>query len=346
MKTLFLIVAAFGCVTVSLFADHGPGTSGGGTSTQSAETLKPGQFSIEARVEATEFEHLSASEINRSAVESEHFDLLDRSVLSTLSLAYGIAENFQLSLSIGYYDAENAREAVAAGHHHDDAAEEHEHDAGSGEEPGHEEAEHAEAPGIESHSFDPDGLTDLVLAAKYRVYRGPLGQFALIAGVKIPTGRNDVRDSTGEAIDPAAAAGSGSWDFVGGLAYSTFITSQLTVDASIQYTLRTEHDDFKIGDRFDAGVALAYRLTKDIERFPQFSLFVETNVRHLQPSEVGGEEHPNTGGTALLISPGARIRFSRHAAFSVAPHLPVVQDLEGEQLETAFKLTAAFTLSF
>lgn len=341
--SLLLTVAALACAAGAAFADHGPGTSGGGTSTQSAETLKPGQFSIEARLEATEFEHLSSSEISRSAAHTGHFDLLDRSVLSSLSLSYGVAENFQLSLSIGYYDAENAREAVVPGHHDPPPAE---HGGEAAEEHGHDEAEHDAAPGIESHGFDPDGLTDLLLAGKYRFYRGPLGQFALIAGVKIPTGDDDVRDSTGAAIDPAAAAGSGSWDFVGGLAYSTFITGQLTVDASAQYTLRTEHDDFKVGDRFDAGVAVAYRLTRDIERFPQVSLFVETNLRHLRPSEVGGEEHHNTGGTALFISPGARIRFSRHAAFSVAPHLPVVQDLEGEQLETAFKLTAAFTLSF
>ena len=341
MKSHFvsLIITTFGFGIGSAVADHGPGTSGGGTSTPSAETLKPGQFSIETRVEATEFEHLSASEIARSAAATGHFDLLDRTVLSALTLSYGVVENFQLSLSIGYYDAENAREAVVPGHH-DPAPVEEGADGGHG----HGEAEHA--AGIESRGFDPDGLTDLVLAAKYRVYRGPAGQVALIAGLKMPTGRDDVQDSTGASIDPAAAAGSGSWDFIGGLAYSTFITGQLTIDASVLYTLRTEHDDFKVGDRFDAGVGVAYRLTSDIERFPQFSVFVETNLRHLHPSEVRGEEHQNSGGTALFISPGARIRFSPHAAFSVAPHIPVMQDLEGEQIETAFKLTAGFTLSF
>ena len=340
MKSPFfsLLITTLSCAAGSALADHGPGTSGGGTSTQSAETLKPGQFSIETRVEATEFEHRSASEIARTAAGTGHFELLDRTVLSALTLSYGVVENLQLSLSIGFYDAENAREAVVPGHH--DAAPVEEGADGSH---GHAAGQTAE---IESRGFDPDGLTDLVLAAKYRVHRGPAGQVALLAGLKLPTGRDDVEDSTGASIDPAAAAGSGSWDFIGGLAYSTFITGQLTVDASVLYTLRSEHDDFKVGDRFDAGVAVAYRLTRDIERFPQFSVFVETNVRHLHPSEVGGEEHQSSGGTALFISPGARIRFSPHAAFSIAPHIPVMQDLQGEQIETAFKLSATFTLSF
>ena len=40
-------------------ADHGPGTSGGGASAQSGETLKPGKFSIEFREDYTEFDQLS-----------------------------------------------------------------------------------------------------------------------------------------------------------------------------------------------------------------------------------------------------------------------------------------------
>ena len=343
MKThriLFTIVALT-CAAPSAFADHGPGTSGGGTSTQSAETPKRGQFSVETGFELTEFDHPSQRQIERSAERAGHYDLLDRSSLSSASVFYGITENFQLGLSIGYYDAEDAREAEAGEHHHESKAAEHE--AAEGDE--HHAAEEAPA-GFETHRFNPDGLTDLLLAAKYRFYRGPLGQFALIGGVKMPTGRREVRNSAGEAIEPAATAGSGSWDVVAGLAYSTYLTAQLTLDTSVQYTLRTEHDDLKIGDRFDAGLAMAYRFTREIEQYPQVSIFAEANVRHLRRSEEAGEGDENTGGTALFLSPGARIRFSKHAAFAVAPQFPAVQDLNGEQLETSFKITAAFTLSF
>src|SRR6185503_5889170 len=112
-------------------ADHGPGTSGGGASTQSGETLKPGKFSIELRTDYTEFEHLSSAQIEAKAARAGGFDLLDRSFLSTISASYGVVENFQIGLTIGYYDAVAPREA--------------EFDSGTGE--------------TEILTFDPDGLT-------------------------------------------------------------------------------------------------------------------------------------------------------------------------------------------
>ena len=59
MKSFLLLatLASLGCFVGSAVGDHGPGTSGGGASTQSAETLKRGQFSLETRVEFTEFYH-------------------------------------------------------------------------------------------------------------------------------------------------------------------------------------------------------------------------------------------------------------------------------------------------
>ena len=301
-----------------VYADHGPGTSGGGAATQSAETLKPGRFVIDLRTEYTEFENLSGSEVEAKAERAGAFDMLDRSYLHTVAVSYGIVENFQASISIGYYAAEDAREA--------------EFDIDDGE--------------TEILTFDPDGVTDLWLTGKYRFYRGPIGQFAAYGGVKFPTGKNEVENSDGERVEPSATAGSGSFDGLVGLAYSRFLTSQITLDTSAHYIFRTEHDQFRLGDRIDAGAAIAYRFTEDIEKFPQFSVFAEANLRHLFESEEDGERDPNTGGTVLFLAPGARAAFTRNLALTVWPQFPVYQDLNGEQLETSFKVNAAVTVSF
>lgn len=298
--------------------DHGPGTSGGGSSTQSAETLKAHQFSAELRLDHTEFESLSDSQIEAKAARGGGFDLLDRSFLETLSFSYGVVENFQVGLSIGLYQAVRAREA--------------EFDAGTGE--------------TEIVTFNPDGLTDLWLSGKYRFYRGPAGQFAVFGGVKFPTGRHDVKNSEGERVEPSATAGTGSYDGMSGLAYSRYLTSRITLDASGQYTFRTEHDDFRLGDRIDAGLALAYRITEDIQKYPQVSLFAEANMRHLFKTAENGDRDPNTGGTVLFLSPGVRASFSRNFAFTLSPQIPVLQDLNGEQLETKIKVNAALTITF
>lgn len=311
-----IVTATLFVLSCSAIADHGPGTSGGGAFTQSAETMKPGTFSADIRFDYTSFDSLSDSDIRGKVGRAGGIDLLDSASLTTLSVGYGVVENFQLGLSLGYYSATGASEVEGEGNE------------------------------LETSTFDPDGITDMALSGKYRFYRGPLGQFAFIGGLKIPTGRHEVTNSAGERVEPSATAGSGSWDFVTGTAYSTFLTSRLTLDASALYTFRTEHDDFRLGNRADAGLAFAYRFNDDIKRYPQTSAFIEANLRHLSKSEDGGSNDPNTGGTTFFVSPGLRFRFSPSIAFSIAVQVPVAQDLNGEQLETEYKLSAAFTMSF
>jgi hypothetical protein len=314
----FAAIAAIIATAGIVRADHGPGTSGGGASTQSAETLKPGKFSLEFREDYTEFQHLSQSQIESKAATAGTIDLLDRSFLHTVSLSYGVVESLQVGLSIGYYDAIKAREG--------------ELDSGTGD--------------TEILTFGPDGVTDLWLSGKYRFYRGPIGQFAVFGGVKFPTGRHHINNSEGERVEPSATAGTGSYDGMLGFAYSRYLTSRLTLDSSFQYTLRTEHDDFRLGDRIDAGVAVAYRFTEDIQKYPQVSVFTEANVRHLFKSEDDGQRDPNTGGTVLFLTPGVRVGFTQNLSFTLSSPLPVLQELNGEQLKTSFKVNGALTLSF
>ncbi|HKD99829.1 MAG TPA: hypothetical protein VKE69_02370, partial [Planctomycetota bacterium] len=104
----FVSTSLFACLFAFLFAanalaDHGPGTSGGGASTQSAETLKPGKGALDVRFDWTEFENLSRAQIDAKAARAGNFDFLDRSFVTTASGSIGIVEDFQGSLTWGYY---------------------------------------------------------------------------------------------------------------------------------------------------------------------------------------------------------------------------------------------------
>jgi hypothetical protein len=176
--------------------------------------------------------------------------------------------------------------------------------------------------------------------------RGRPGHLAVIGGIKLPTGDDDETLSGGSEIEPSSQPGTGSVDYQAGLAYSRFLTSRVTLDASGLYTLRTEHDDFKVGDRFDAGVALGYRLTESIRSFPQVSVFTEALYVWLDKDEEDGEREESSGGHTVYIAPGVRVRLNENAALTVAPAFPVLQDLNGEQVETRFKLTAVLSLTF
>lgn len=298
-----LIIAIIFTATIAR-ADHGPGTSGSGFTTLTAETLKPGQFSSSFQFDWTEFDGLGG--------DIEGVDLLDRSFLSTLNIAYGVAENFQLGLTYGYYAAEGNRELEDG----------------------------------ETVTFDPDGFTDLWLTGKYRFYQGPVGQLALIGGVKAPTGDSSLTNTEGEQVEPSATAGTGAWDGLAGLAYTVPLSAALTLDASALYTFRGERYGYRLGNRLDLGTSLAWRVCGDAKTFPQVSLVAEATLRHIAKSEEEGERDTNTGGTVLFLSPGVKVSFTEKIAGSIGIQLPVMQDLNGRQVETQFRLITGGSIAF
>jgi hypothetical protein len=310
---------AFGAaLAAAATAHHGPGTSGGGSSTISGETLKANAWDLDLRTDYTSFQRFSRTQAEQHAAQSGEFDAVDYSLIVSTSLAYGITDDFQVGATIGYYAANNFVSA--------------DRDEETGE--------------VTSGEADPAGLTDLWLNAKYRLMHGKPGSLAVIGGFKLPTGRDDVRLDNGELLEPSSQPGSGAIDFQAGLAYSRFLTAQWTIDASALYTLRTRHDGFKVGDRLDLGTVAAYRITEDIGHFPQWSVFAEASGVYVQKDEPEEGPNPNTGGFTVFLTPGGRVRFTQNFALTVAPSIPVYQDLNGDQDKTKFKLAATLSLSF
>ena len=302
----------------SLMADHGPGTSGGGLSVQTGEVLKRGAWAFEMRSDYTAFKVAGDAEITAKATAAGDIDVLDRSLLHVVSLAFGVAENLQLSASFGYYSASGGGTVR--------------YDPDSG--------------GLSRSSNEPKGLTDLWINGKWALYQGPAGRFALSGGVKLPTGKKDVRDSKGGSVDFASTPGSGATDFMVGFSYSTYLTSQLTLDASAGQIFRGTYHDYRLGDRLDAGVGLGWRFTENIRTFPQVAASVELDYRHSGKAEAQGEREENSGGSSVYLGPGLRFSFSSDASLWLALQLPVHQSPNGAQIETKLKVAASLSLSF
>jgi hypothetical protein len=299
------------------FANHGPGASGGGSATISGETLLPGRFELSLREDYAQFEHFSKSAAENRARAGGDFDALDRGFITSADLAYGVSEDLQIGASIGYFIGHDFRGADL-------------------EEDG----------SVETSTTNPDGFTDLALTAKYCLLRGRPGNLALIMGVVIPTGRASVGLRNGEQLSPTDQPSTGRWGLPIGFGYSRFLTPHLTIDASVLYTFRFEKDEFKVGDRLDTGVALAYRLTESVQSFPQYSVFAELNDVYLFNDRAAGENDPNSGSNTLYITPGLRVRFNPGASLTVAPSFPVIEDLNGDQGKVDFKLAITLSLAF
>ncbi len=295
--------------------NHGPSTSGGGTSTISGETLRKGAWDIELRTDYTRFEDVSIAEAEAKAEEIGHFDALESAFVETLSVQHGLTSEVQLGLQIGYYRGSNFVDA---------------HVHGSGH--------------VGTATGDPSGLTDAWITGKWRLVRGAPGHLSVLGGVKLPVGDDDETLSGGHPLDPSSQPGTGSVDWQAGVAYSRYLNERVTLDASALYTLRTEHDDFEVGDRADLGLALAYRLTEDVRARHAWSVFGELAGTWLGEDEEGGERNENSGGEVLYLGLGARDRVNEHFSFAIAPAFPIYQAENGEQVEAEWRVAA--TLSF
>jgi hypothetical protein len=155
-----------------------------------------------------------------------------------------------------------------------------------------------------------------------------------------------VLDSNGNPVDYSSTPGSGATDFMAGFGYSTYLTSQFTLDASASHTVRGTYSGYRLGGRTEAGVAFAWRFKNDIRAFPNGALFVEANYRDIGKVQVRGEQDGNSGGTAFFLSPGFRIAFNPRASLSMAAQLPLSQSPNGAQIETKLKAVASLSLSF
>src|SRR4051812_43116148 len=100
-RKICTLVFLFFCA--SAFANHGPGTSGGGSATSSGETMKQGGAEVTFRLDYTQFEDITKTEAARLARKGGEFDALNNSLVATVEGAYGITNDFQLGATIGYY---------------------------------------------------------------------------------------------------------------------------------------------------------------------------------------------------------------------------------------------------
>ncbi len=118
-------------------ANHGPATSAGGVTVESAEPIPEGEMTFVLRENYTSYEDLTRAEVEARGAAAGGFDYLKESFITTLGTAYGVSEDFDLSASIGWYSGRGFVDA--------------------------EGTEHGEAGDGESSVGNPSGLTDLKL---------------------------------------------------------------------------------------------------------------------------------------------------------------------------------------
>ena len=185
---------------------------------------------------------------------------------------------------------------------------------------------------------DTDGFGDLTFLLRQTIYARDAVQrtsrLGLIGGLEIPSGSEDFS--------------SHSTDFVLGSVY-TLQTGRHELDADLLYKINTEARDLELGDR------LRYDLAYELRLFPQewpergtpSQLYgvLEINAESAEKALSGGVELDDTGGTVVFVSPGIQW-VSQRVIYEASLQLPVVQNLNGDQVETDFAATAGIRVQF
>ena len=147
-------------------------------------------------------------------------------------------------------------------------------------------------------------------------------------GLKLPTGRTDVRNSEGDLAERTLQPGTGTTDLLAGLYYSQALpASDLAwfVQGQLQQPLHS-YQDYRPGARLMLDTGVRYLATE------KASLMVQLNYL-VRGRDGGAQAEPgDSGGRSLSLSPGASYAITPSFQVYGFIQLPLYQHVNGVQL--------------
>jgi hypothetical protein len=334
VRTLLLVSALL--LSTPAAADHlgarGFG-SGGGSSVFSPDTLDAGHWAAGLRLVYTHPDRRSDAELESLAAQGIDAHNTDYNLVAAASVAYGITHHLTLSAELPYVRRDRLREGTSSG--------------------------------VE-HLGSVAGIGDANLLAKYRLTDGPGPGFALVGGMKLPTGNTRKRGPDGERLEAEHQPGTGSWDPILGASGSVPLRA-LTLTASGLYQWSTRGAQHtRLGDRFSGGIALSHRFGgAEPEHMPSryhhhgdeldehadharssWDAFVELAGEWEGRQTIDGQVDAASGGKWAWIAPGARFNGANGWSGSAAIALPVWQRIRASHPHNGYRLTLSVGRAF
>ena len=329
-KKLSNITCLLALVTAtSTWACNGSHVSGIGNVatayTVSANTMEEGSFFIGLNAEYLSNDKLSDSTMIRALNNGkDHMHHIDSLTSYSVSLSYGITDNLTINMQLPYVYRSNIR----AGE-----------DDGGG-------------PEVHSHG-DTEGIGDASALLQYKIYDKEV-KIALLAGVKAPTGKDNLKDGD-EQLEADLQPGSGSWDIFAGLAF-TKDYEDFSIHSDMLYKYNnTGVNQSQLGDLFTYNIALSYEivdhkhnelLEEDHESGYSLSTFIEFNGEKAKKDRFDGHKSDNTGHDVIFATTGLQVVTEDDYSFLFSISKPIYQDFNGVQNEVDYRMSFALGKSF
>ena len=177
-------------------------------------------------------------------------------------------------------------------------------------------------------------IGDVRVIGRYQVHGDVSAEHGALSagvnvGVKLPTGKDDVRYSDGSRAEPGLQPGSGTYDAIAGGYLRQTLGPHLGWFAQLQYQSALDRNDgFKPGDKTRLDLGVRYALSDAI------SLLLQANFLHAAKDKGARAEPENTGGRLLTLSPGVSVFVARDTQVYAFYQRPLHQHLNGVQLST------------
>ena len=335
---------ALAMLSTPALADHmGPSGvgSGGGMSVFSPDTLDAGHWAAGFRLTYTRPDQRSDAELEALADEHIHAHNTDYNLNASLGVAYGINHHLTISAELPYVRRDNLREG------------EHSHVDG-------------ETINEVVRLGSVSGIGDVNLLAKYRLTDGVGPGFALIGGIKLPTGSTHRHSLDGERLETEHQPGTGSWDPIFGASASLPMGAvQATASALYQFSGKgAQHT--RLGDRLQGGIALSHRFGEaphehatghnhhhgdeldEHHEAPRSSwaAFVELAGEWEGKQKVDGEVEQASGGRWAYVAPGVRFNAASGWTAAAAVAVPVWQDIRASHPDNRYRLMLSVGRTF
>ena len=237
---------------------------------------------------------------------SRRYDLVYNAIIG-----YGITDNLSVTVQVPYVDI-NTRQV-----------------------------EEEEFIGQHERSND---IGDIITFGKYRFYNKLFGATAIL-GIKAPTGKTDKRDKLGNRFEPEEQPGTGSTDWIFGMALNKGL-GRFTIDGSILYQLKgTGSQDYEFGDIVRVNIDGAYTV-KERGSYPGLELLAGINAQFAGKDHQNAEEIRDTGGTTIFFSPGLSSQITENISSSISVPLPILQNLGGNHQEVDYLVLFSMGYNF
>ncbi|MDT8368986.1 MAG: transporter [Longimicrobiales bacterium] len=196
------------------------------------------------------------------------------------------------------------------------------------------------APGGGRAHVSTSGVGDAFLQSKWIFYRedrpGATTRVGIQGRLKVPLGSTDARLPSGEEAPRPLQVGTGSWDFEPTLLFTATTPGRWGFHGNAGWRFNGSDDGFEAGDLFLYNLAVGARLFPDVYqsmRDQTWVAYLELNGEVSRRDEVDGVRNPDSGGHLLFLSPALQWIPTPSLLFEVSVQLPVLQELDGTQLE-------------